>query len=127
MSSCVRAPQPPLAGANESGQRWGASINWIVDRACRDSRKALRGNSLLPGPILPLAFVNRNNGTRLRVDRRRDNSTLESPVTVKARPDFLSHVAAKSGSYEGQFPAHRIRPGKNWLSAEGCLGKTRMA
>jgi len=31
------------------------------------------------------------------------------------------------GRCEGQFPAHRIRPGRNGLSKEGCLGKTRMA
>jgi hypothetical protein len=48
-------------------------------------------------------------------------------ITWFARRFVFLISLQNQGRYEGQCLAHRIRPGKNELSAEGCLGKTRMA
>ena len=53
--------------------------------------------------------------------------TKDGSVTVNAAPIFFLKSLQNQGRSAGQFPAHRIRPGKNGLWAEGCLGKTRMA
>jgi len=45
----------------------------------------------------------------------------------KTAPIFFLLSLQNYGRCEGQLPAHRIRPGRNGLSKEGCLGKTRMA